>query len=218
MDNKAFNKIKKFFSQYPEQNYKKNETILRAGDMPQGVYFLEEGYVKLYSTSADGEELTLVIYQPGEFFPVVWTFFGERPSIYYFATMSPVVVRRADREPFVKFLEENPDAFMFIMLHVLDRFQRSLRRMEYLVFGNAASRLASTILSFGRTFGRDIKGKTEIQLPLTHKDFADLLGMTRETVSIQLKKFERKGFIGYNAKKLFVIKDKEKLGEEAILL
>ena len=43
--------IGEFFEVYPTLNFKKKETILRAGDTPSGVYFLKKGYARLYSLS-----------------------------------------------------------------------------------------------------------------------------------------------------------------------
>jgi len=73
----------KYFSQFNIIKYSKGETILRGGDTPQGVYFIKSGFVKLGSIYREGKELTLALYKTGDFFPVVWTFFGgDRGSIY----------------------------------------------------------------------------------------------------------------------------------------
>ncbi|MBI2405490.1 Crp/Fnr family transcriptional regulator [Candidatus Microgenomates bacterium] len=209
-------KLNEFFAQFPPLRYKKRETILRAGEVPQGLHFLESGYVRLHALSEDGEELTLVIYKPGDFFPVVWTFYGGGPSIYYFETLTPVLMRRASREPFLEFIQANPDVFMLVTQRVISRFQISLRRMEYLTFGNASARLASVLLVHAKEIGVERDGGIEFQIPLTHKDLANLVGMTRETMSIELKRFERAGLIGHIDHRL-VIKDKEGLEKEAIL-
>jgi len=182
-------KLDQFFSQYKLLHYKKGETFLRAGDIPQGIFFLKKGYARLYSLSSAGKELTLVIYKPGEFFPVVFTF-TAKPSIYYFETLSEVEMIRAPRENFASFIRENPDVFDEVNLHIIERFQIALRRMEYLTFGNANSRLASILLICARYFGvRSDHKEIKIPIPFTHKDIANLVGVARETVSIELKKF-----------------------------
>ena len=203
-----------FFSQYKLLQYKKGETFLRAGDIPQGIYFLKKGYVRLYSLSSAGKELTLVIYKPGEFFPVVFTFTAE-PSIYYFETLSEVEMERSPREKFIPFIRENPDVFDEVNLHIIERFQVALRRMEYLTFGNANSRLASILLICARYFGiRSDHKEIKIPIPFTHKDIANLVGLARETVSIELKKFLDKKIVFYKGRRL-VIKNREALRREA---
>lgn len=216
MANAASEKLINFFSKFKLFQYKKGETILRPGDMPQGICFVKRGYVRLYSFSKEGKELTLVIYKPGDFFPVVWAFKGQRPSEYYFETLSAVDIERAPREAFIKFIEKNYDAFLEVNDHILERFQVALKRMQYLTFGNASAKLASILLICGKDFGKKKNGNIEIQIPLTHKDIANLMGVTRETVSVELKKFDRRGLVGYN-NKLLILKDQKGLEEEAIL-
>jgi CRP/FNR family transcriptional regulator, cyclic AMP receptor protein len=208
-------KLEKFFSQFRTIYYKKGETFLRPGEIPQGINFLKKGFVRLYSLSYEGKDLTLVLYKPGEFFPVVWSLTGAR-SIYYFEALSPVEIERASREEFGKFINDNIDVFKEVTDHIVHRFQMALKRMEYLVFGNANSRLASILLICGRDFGIDTPEGKEIQIPFTHKDIAAILGVTRETVSIELKKFEKMRLIGYNSRRI-VIKDEKALEKEAIL-
>lgn len=191
--------------------------LLRAGDMPQGIYFVEKGFVRLYSFSKEGKELTLVLYKPGDFFPVVWTLRGGKPSEYYFEALSPVEIKRAKRENFIEFMSNNYDIFIEVNNHILERFQIALKRMQYLAFGDARGKLASIILILAKDFSKEKNGQVEIQVPLTHRDIANLVGVTRETVSVELKKFDRRGFIGYSGR-LLVIKDQKGLEKQAILM
>lgn len=209
-------KLENFFEKRKPFYYKKGETILHRGDLPQGVLFLKSGYARLESISKEGKEMTLVIYQPGELFPVVWAFFGQKPSIYNLEALTNCEIVRAPREEFLDFIKENPDVLFDVTKHIITRFQLALKRMEYLAFGNASSKLASILLICGRNYGVTKDGQTELQIPLTHKDIANLVGVTRETVSIELKKFDRRGLIGYS-KKLIILRDINALEQEAIL-
>lgn len=207
--------LQKFLDNRNVLHYKKGEMIVRGGDMPQGVMFLKKGYVRLESISKEGKELTLVIYRPGEFFPVVWTFYGLSPSIYDLEALTDCDIIRVPREDFLNFMRKNPDVLFDIARHIINRFQLALRRMAYLSFGSAAEKLASILLISAREFGVEKSNNIEIQIPLTHKDIANLVGVTRETVSIELKKFSRKGYISYS-KKILTIKNKKVLEEKAI--
>lgn len=208
MNGDSQKKLDLFFVRFKLINLRKRETFLRPGDVPSGIYYLTRGYVRLYSICEDGQELTLVIYKPGDFFPVVWAFYGGGPSIYSFETFTPVEVRKAPRQEFIKFMEDNSEILLEVTRHIITRFQISLRRMEYLTFGSASSQLASVLLIYSKELGL---------IPFTHKDLASLVGVTRETVSIEIKRLERKGIIGYQGKNL-IIKNKEKLDKEAILV
>lgn len=212
----ARKKLNRFFNRADPTFYKKGEIILRGGDMPQGVYFLKKGYVKLDSVSKEGKELTLIIYKPEEFFPVVWTFFGDRTSIYSFEAITDCEILRVSRGEFLEFINSNQVVFLEVTKGIIARFQIALRRMEYLAFGNASAKLASILLICAKDFGVQKNKEVELQIPLTHKEIANLVGVTRETVSLELKKFDRQGLIGYRGK-FMVIKDHDGLEEKAIL-
>ncbi len=209
-------KLKRFFSQFKTFHYKKGDVFLRSGDIPQGVYYIRTGYVRLYTLSLNGKELTLVIYKPGEFFPVVFTFTAD-PSVYNFETLSETTLFRAPRDKFINFINENEDVLKELTLHIIERFQVALRRMEYLTFGNAKSRLASVMVIYTKRLGERRGKSTLIPIPLTHKDISNLVGVARETVSLEIKKFADRGIINYKGKYI-EIKNIKELEREANLI
>lgn len=71
MEEQSFQKLNNFFAGFKKLSFKKSETILRADDEPRGVFYLKKGYVKLYSLSKDAQELTLIIFKAGDFFPIM---------------------------------------------------------------------------------------------------------------------------------------------------
>ncbi len=207
-------KLDEFFFRFKKYHYKKGELILRGGDIPQGIYFIDKGYVRSYSISPEGEELTLIIYKPKDYFPMRWIF-GDRANRYYYETMTGVDAGHCTREEFVDFLKSNPDVLFELTSRIITRVKGLMERMEYLAFGNAYQKVASILLICADRFGEKNNGETVIPIPLTHKDIAMLVGMTRETVSIEVKKLERKGIIGYD-KHLIVVKDIVKLSIESL--
>ncbi len=204
-----------FFSQYHSLKYKKRETILRSQDTPAGVFFLKKGYVRSYSVSSDGEELTVLIYKPGDVFPYTWTL-NNIPNSYYFEAMTPAELVRVPKDAFLLFLETNKEIFTELTKRLVVRFAGLLERMEHLVFGNAYEKVASILVICVERFGESRKNSVFIPLPLTHKDIAALIGLTRETVSIEIKKLEDKKIIRCK-NRYIIVKSLEKLKKESLL-
>lgn len=215
MGTTVIDKLNNFFSKLKKYHYKKGEIILRAGDSPQGVYFIDKGYVRDYSISKEGEELMLILFKPEDFFPMQWVF-NNKPNFHYFEAMTAVELWRCPREDFIAFIEANPEIFFELTSHIVLRLGGIMQRMEYLAFGNAYQKVASIIMicaeRFGEKEGRDIV----IRVPLTHKDIASFLGIARETASVEIKKLERKNLITYRGRYL-VVKDASGLKKESIL-
>lgn len=203
---KTAKKIDKFFSKGRRVVYKKRHTFLNAGDVPQGVHFIKKGYVRLYSVSPSGKEITLVIYEPGDFFPVVWGLQGKSPSIYYFETFTNVELQRVQWRDFNHFVQENLDVFKLLVDHILIRFQTSLKRMEYLTFGNSKAKVSSVFVTLTERFGVKKGSDVTIPFPMAHRDISTLAGLTRETASQEISAL-KKNHILIQKRGFFTIKD-----------
>lgn len=209
-----------FFKQFPGKTFKKRTTIISAGVTPADVYYLKRGYARTYSVSANGEELTMVIFQPGDFFPLISTIIPQKLA-YYIESITEVELIPVPRLEFIEFLrselKEGRDQILIdFALHLTARFEGVLTRMEHLVFGTAQQRLASIILILGERFGEKSGGKIMVKSPLTHRDLASLVGITRETTTLILQDLTKKGFLEFSKKHL-VIKNLSGLERESSL-
>ena len=209
-------KLKAFFKQSKPQLYKKGEVILRGDEIPSGIFFLNRGYVKNYSFSENGDEFTFIIYRKNDFFPLAWTFNDTRKP-YFIETITPCIIHKKNREEFLEFLNHNPDVLIYIIERLTKRFDGLLERMEHMAFGNAYKKVCSILYVLSERFGKEGKDKTiMIDMPLTHKDLANLLGVARETVSIEIAKMKKMGIIKNIGKHVY-IKDINKLREDSLI-
>jgi CRP/FNR family transcriptional regulator len=206
MDTDLLKKLNPFFAQYKPLNYKKGQVILRPEDKIEYIYFIEKGYVKFYYLSPDGKELTFLIYNPGYIFPLLFTFLGNAVTRYYFEAYTPLTLRRAPRETFTELISTNTFLMFSLTQEVVIRWQELLNRMELLKLGNAFQNVAYIIGLCADQFGTKIGNEVTIDLPLAHKDIASMVGLTRETVSLEMKKMEQLGVIKYKRNNI-TIKD-----------
>jgi hypothetical protein len=73
--------------------YRKGEFIIRPGETPSAVFYIESGLVKAYNISKYGEENLLIIRKEHEIFPLIWAITGQEREIIYQA-MAPTIVWR----------------------------------------------------------------------------------------------------------------------------
>jgi CRP/FNR family transcriptional regulator len=197
MDTDLLKKLNPFFAQYKLLNYKKGQVILRPEDKIEYIYFIEKGYVKFYYLSQDGKELTFLIYKPGYIFPLLFTFLGDATTRYYFEAYTPLTLRRAPRETFTELISTNTFLMFSLSQEVVFRWQELLNRMELLKLGTACQNVSYVIALCAEQFGLRNGQSITIDLPLAHKDIASMVGLTRETVSLEMKKLEQMGLIEY---------------------
>lgn len=188
-------KIESFFSQYRTIDCKAKETIIHMSDEPSGVYFVSNGFVKMNTILANGNELTLNIFKPGSFFPMTWAI-ANIGNNYLYQTITSANIYKAPKEDVIKFLKNNQDVLFDLTKRVFSGMDGLMTNITHLVFGNAQNRVSSALLLCARRFGeKKEKGKIAINIHLTHQDIANIAGLTRETTSIEMGKLKRNKII-----------------------
>ncbi len=209
-------KLKAFFRQSKPQLYKKGEVILRGDEIPNGIFFLNRGFVRNYSFSENGGEFTFIVYKKNDVFPIAWTFNSTRKP-YFIEAITPCVIFKRDKTDFLKFLESNPDVLLYIVSKITGRLDGLLERMEHMAFGNAYQKVCSILYVLSERFGKVTKKKNiRIELPSTHKDLANFLGVARETVSIEIAKLKKENVIKNVGKHIYITNIK-KLKEDSLI-
>ena len=212
MDQRIINKLDSFFKQFKHQQYKKGEILIRADDNPSGIFYLTNGYVKEYAISKKGDELVVNIFKPISFFPMSWAI-NDTSNTYYFEGMTDVEVWRAPREKAVEFIKHEPDILYNLMSRVYLGVDGLLTRMTYLMAGNAYARLITELIIYAKRFGK--QDNKQVAITVSEKDLAAQSGMTRETVSREMKLLKDKGLISFK-NHVLMIKDLQKLEEELL--
>ena len=183
-----------FYDKFQTRKYKKGEILIRADDNPQGIFCLTKGYIRQYTISNLGFELTLYIHKPISYFPMVWAINGT-PNIYYFEALTAVEVGRAPRDAVVKFIKDKPTLIFELMSELIEDYAESLKRIEHLVFSDAYRRVISVLLYIAKHFGEKSDKGILIGHHFTQQDIATLTGVARETARIELGKLTKKRLI-----------------------
>jgi CRP-like cAMP-binding protein len=137
---------------------------------------------------------SLTILKPNDFFPLAYGINHQRNQ-YYLEALTPLSLWKAPVELFTAYIKTHFDLYYELTTRVLNRFDDVLTRMESLVFSNASTKIATTLLICAKSLGIEKNNDIIIPIPLTHRDIATLVGITRETTSLEMKKLEKKGYI-----------------------
>ena len=192
----AGKKVLEFFTKYKPLYYRKGETILRAFDDPRGVNYIVSGFVKLYFLNQEGQEFTFNIFKPGSYFPIIWAV-GGRDNYYYYEALTPTEIRRSPRADILKFIQEDPAILYELTKRLISGLEGLLIRMEHVLYGDANQKIKSTLYLLAKRFGeKEPRGAVKINIPITHQGIASLVGLSRETTSLEMKRLEREGIIG----------------------
>lgn len=190
-------------------HYAKGEYIIRPGESPAHIFYIDEGLVKAFNISKYGEENLLIIRKNHEIFPLIWAITGQGKSIIY-QTLAPTTVYRVDQKAFTEFLRNNPEALYPFIDLVTQQYQMHSERILNLEYRSVRERLVSFLLTMSLRFGKQTDDGLLVDVPLKQQDIASSINASRETTSRELGALERKGLIT-NAQSCITIKDKKAL-------
>lgn len=210
MEENVQKKVKIFFTTYKKKNYKKGEILIRAEEDPPGIFYLTRGKIRQYFISTNGTELVVNIFKPISFLPMSWAI-NSTNNKYFFEAITDLEVYIAPRNDTIRFIKENPDVLFDLIRRVYKGTDGILNRMTHLMSGNAYARIITEIIIQSERFG--IYENDDIRLNISEAELAALSGMTRETVSREIKKLKDKNFVSYNAHEL-IVHSLKKLEEE----
>jgi CRP/FNR family transcriptional regulator, cyclic AMP receptor protein len=187
--------------------YKKGEYVIRPGETPNDVYYIEEGLVKAFNISKYGEENLLIIRKSHEIFPLIYALTGQEKDIIY-QTLTPAKLWRIDGKKYLAYLHNNSDALAPLLDMVTEMYRLHSERIFNLAYRTVRERLVSFLLTMAGRFGEKSAGDILINVPLRHQDIASSINASRETASRELAFLDRKGLIS-NKQTYITIKDKK---------
>lgn len=189
--------------------YKKGEFIIRPGEQPSAIFYIEAGLVKAFDITKYGEENLLIIRKEHEIFPLIWAVTGQERSVIY-QVLIPTTVWRISQEKYLEFLHGHPDSLAPILDMTIEMYRIHSERIMGLEYRTVRERLISFLLGSAQRFGRKTAEGTLIDVPLRQQDIASSINATRETTGREMSALERKGLVQVK-KSLILLTDVKKL-------
>jgi CRP/FNR family cyclic AMP-dependent transcriptional regulator len=185
-----------------ERQFPPGAAIFYEGDPANALCIVKAGLVKLVSLSENGTDSILHILRPGEIFGELIVCDAKRPfSAVALLDVTVTILQRKD-------LLDLFSSFPLFLRNFLEMLSRRLLRVERdfadLLNAWAYHRLARELLHLAEDLGVETSRGTLIPLHLTHEDLSNLIGTARETVTIQLHKFEEMGLILRKGRRIIV--------------
>lgn len=189
----------KFATAYP-----KGAVLFVEGQAPRGIFVLCKGRVKLSIGSSDGKTLILKIAEAGEVLGLSATVSGK-PYELTAETLDPCQVNFIKREDFLRFLHEHTDACFKVAEQLSEKYNSACHEIRSLGLAHsAAEKLAQLLLEWCNHNGQDTKQEARLKIALTHEEIAQMIGISRETVTRLFADFKRKQVIQLKGSTLVV--------------
>lgn len=199
------------------KNYKrvKGQMVQSFDDKPL-IILVKSGYIKRYLISNEGTLGVQSVYGPGFVFPLTAAFLSlfnqkiyEGTEKYYYEAMTDSELCSITTETLTEAASSNPILYKEILFQAGTRLQSNIQQLENISLKTPYRRVAHQLVFFARHFNESTEEGQRILVPLTHQDLADILNVTRETVSREIGKLREAGLIA--SEKHIVVPDIERL-------
>src|SRR2546425_9248860 len=179
LDNNELQEVLKVFK---DQEFKKGDIILMEEDTGKYMYIVLDGRVKVSRLLPSGKEMILAFHEKGDYFGEMSLIDGGTTPATVTA-MSPTFIAFVGRKEFTQVLLENPKINFAMLTMLCQRCRDAWTQIEVLTFNNADARIRTALFHLCQRKGEKTNEGIRISLHLTHKEIADMTGISRETAT-----------------------------------
>lgn len=209
-DKRRMQKLEEFIQKYPLRKFDKDQILLVQDERPRDIFYVKSGFIKGYDINVDGIEQHIWLGGHGDVIPYEWLFSAVPSTLLFYSAFTYLEVYVVNRQEFLDFLAVNPDVVLYIAKDIATKLSELTEKLTATEKPKASEKIVYMLNILAKRFGTaNAEGdKSEITVPLTQQDIANLLGLTRETVATELKKLKDKGFVYYDKWQFVVHTDK----------
>lgn len=208
----SLEKIRSLAAHATYKKFKPGEMVIGEADPIRSFYVVISGQLKLYRSSAEGKEQTLQLLGPGDPFGLCTAFATDAFPASAMAIVESAVLLIPGTV--VEAAARQEPALLFNIIHILSRrLKDSMALIESLALKEIPGRLASFLC---HSLQKDAAGKyTTVELTISQREIAKILGATPEALSRALRKMSNDGILSTAGRLITILDYKalEKLAE-----
>lgn len=175
-----------------EFTYKNGEYVFYEGDSPDWFCIVKEGNIKAIKQAEDGKEIIMHMFKAGDTFGEV-AVFDRRPYPASALTVGQTTIIKFHQTHCFEILETMPDVATKFLLTMGRKQREFVKRIEAALTSRVEKRIANTLLKLASMIDTE-QGKS-INLHLTRKDIASMVGTTIETTIRVMSRLQKEGVI-----------------------
>lgn len=188
------------------------EVIFRAGDDPDAVFQIITGEVSLCNCSADGQEIILTKFFPGDWFGDTGMMDGN-PRINTAISVGETHLKQLTRADFHTLCDKHPSIQKQFSIMLSNHVRMLLNLLVDASLLRLPARIVRTIQRLLISMGKqDDEGLDYIEC--SHEELARFVSASRQSTSVELKKLEQQGIVRSAYGKIYIL-DKQALHDKS---
>jgi len=205
MDN---DELEKLAGDLKRRFFAAGQTIFYQGDPGHAVYIIESGQVRIYVHGEEGQEVSVVIYGPGDLFGEM-SLLDQKPRSATAAVMEDSVLLAMSADDFYRHLRQSHQLALNLMLALSTRLRQANEAVESLATLDVNRRLIKKLLQLAERQGTPTEQGIRLRGRLTQEGLASFISTSRESVNRALRALARKGLIDVRHGRIVLLKPHE---------
>ncbi|URN93299.1 MAG: Crp/Fnr family transcriptional regulator [Candidatus Pristimantibacillus lignocellulolyticus] len=187
----------------------KNTFIQTPETFSERLFFVKKGKVRLYKVNEEGKQFTSDIINEGNVFGELdMISFGTRE--HYIETIEESHICQIDSKRFEDFICNRPRFMLSLMKVLSERITSMSQLAENLVLGNLHNKILFVLMKLADEYGEKSDDcYYKISVPLSHQEIANLIGVSREAVTMALQELVKEGLVRTGFRTIHI--DREKI-------
>lgn len=163
-------------------------------DSADGVFLLASGRIKIHTITDDGKQAILAFIEPGEVFGEL-AILGTGGREEYAEACEAATIILIPAEAVHELMGTHAQVSLAVTKLIGLRRRRLERRLKSLLFRSTRERLIHALLDLAGEYGQSTPQGVELRIRLSHQELANLIGSTRESVTIVLGELQAEKFL-----------------------
>lgn len=193
------------------RKFTRNSPIYLPVDEGDVVFLLASGRAKICHLTPEGKQSILAFIEAGELFGEL-ALLDEGPRDEYAEAIEASTVVMIPAAALQEAMEQQPQLSLGVTKMIGLRRRRIEQRLKNLLFVSNRERLTHLLIELAEDYGVREDGGVRLRIQLSHQDLANVIGSTRETVTVVLGEMQSEGLITIGRRRI-VISDLQQLAD-----
>jgi len=178
-----------FYRNNPTVKFLKDETILLKDVIPKYIYCIKSGVVQKFSLSSNGIKQSISFEIIDDIFPKSFAFSKTTKTIFEYRAFTNCELYLISVEDFKSQLAYNFEFTKKMLSRAISTLMGNSIKIDALEKSHAEQKIIHMFRYLCLIYGTGRwNGLVRIEVPLTQQDLAELTGLTRETINMELSK------------------------------
>ena len=181
------------------------QVIYAPSDAADSVFLVVRGRVRIVSLTPEGKEAILGLVEPGELFGEM-ALVSTEPREEHAETAVTSTIAAIPRDTLEAVMSRNSELSIGVWKFLGWQRQRIERRLRSLLFRSTRERVLLLLVDLAEHYGKPVpQGAVDLGIRLSHQEFANLIGATRESVTVALGDLQNEGILAIGRQRVTIL-------------